>query len=132
MEFTIRNACAVCATVAGAADDFVHKSYEDAEIIVVDEAARLPEYQWWPLLAFYPKAIGKVMVGDPNHLRPWTGGDKENQEIEKSIPSAAGNVSPRATPIRWFGVGLFQDTIPRLAGDWGHLQQSWLRFATRG
>lgn len=70
MSYTINHATALCATVAGAADSFVAESYKDAELLVVDEASRVPEFQWWPLLAFYPNAAGKMMVGDPDQLPP--------------------------------------------------------------
>lgn len=45
MGYTIQKATAICATVAGAADSLVTRNYKDAELIVVDEAARVPEYQ---------------------------------------------------------------------------------------
>lgn len=70
MDYTISHATAVCATAAGAADICFTKNYQEAELIVVDEAARLPEYQWWPLLGLFPHAIGKIMVGDPDQLPP--------------------------------------------------------------
>ncbi|RYP92687.1 hypothetical protein DL770_001200 [Monosporascus sp. CRB-9-2] len=55
-------------------DDFNPKEmeeFEQAELIVVDEAARVPEYQWWSLLVFYPNAVGKIMVGDSDQLLPY-------------------------------------------------------------
>ena len=70
MAYTMSNATAICATIAGAADHTFMKSYSAAELIVVDEASRVPEFHWWPLLAFYPKAVGKVMVGDRFQLPP--------------------------------------------------------------
>lgn len=66
----INHATAICATVAGAGQRVLCSSYSDAELLVVDEAARVVEYEWWPLLAFYPKAIGKIMVGDKDQLPP--------------------------------------------------------------
>ncbi|KAK8126983.1 uncharacterized protein PG998_002742 [Apiospora kogelbergensis] len=73
MKTVIEGAAAVCATVAGVADDMVTQSYKACELIIVDEAARVPEYQWWPLLGFYPRAIGKIMVGDPFQMQPPSG-----------------------------------------------------------
>ncbi|ETI23246.1 hypothetical protein G647_05044 [Cladophialophora carrionii CBS 160.54] len=70
MAYTISNAAAVCATIAGAADAVFTKDYSEAELIVVDEASRIPEYYWWPLLAYFPKAVGKIMVGDHFQLPP--------------------------------------------------------------
>ncbi|OAL18202.1 hypothetical protein AYO20_11769 [Fonsecaea nubica] len=75
LAHTISHASVICATVGGAADDFCSTNYAQAELIVVDEAARVPEYQMWPLFAFYPKAVGKILVGDPNQLGPMIKGD---------------------------------------------------------
>lgn len=66
----IHGATALCATVAGTSDSVVTRSYRSCEMIIVDEAARVPEYLWWPLLAFYPQAVGKIMVGDPFQMQP--------------------------------------------------------------
>jgi len=70
MSHVISHATAVCATVAGAGHPVLCSSYSDAELLVVDEAARVVEYEWWPLLAFYPNVIGKIMVGDKDQLPP--------------------------------------------------------------
>ncbi|KIV84947.1 hypothetical protein PV11_00692 [Exophiala sideris] len=70
MSHVISHATAVCATVAGAGQPALCSSYADAELLVVDEAARVVEYEWWSLLAFYPKLIGKIMVGDKDQLPP--------------------------------------------------------------
>lgn len=70
LRSTIRDSTAICCTVAGAFDHDVHESFEGAEMVVVDEAARVMEYQLWPLFAFYKHARGKIMVGDPNQLGP--------------------------------------------------------------
>ncbi|KAK4937961.1 hypothetical protein LTR10_021526 [Elasticomyces elasticus] len=70
MSHVISHATAVCATVAGAGHPLLCSSYADAELLVVDEAARVVEYEWWPLLAFYPKLMGKIMVGDKDQLPP--------------------------------------------------------------
>ncbi|KIW75696.1 hypothetical protein Z517_10438 [Fonsecaea pedrosoi CBS 271.37] len=75
LAHTISHASVICATVGGAADDFCSTNYAEAELIVVDEATRVPEYQMWPLFAFYTKAIGKILVGDPNQLGPLIKGD---------------------------------------------------------
>ncbi|KIW26954.1 uncharacterized protein PV07_06739 [Cladophialophora immunda] len=84
LAYTINHASVICATVGGAADGFFCKHYADAELIVVDEAARVPEYQMWPLLACYPNAVGKVLVGDPNQLGPMIRGD-DTKDDAKSI-----------------------------------------------
>ncbi|KIX97972.1 uncharacterized protein Z520_06050 [Fonsecaea multimorphosa CBS 102226] len=83
LAFTISEASVICATVGGAADEFCSKNYVGAELIVVDEAARIPEYQMWPLLAFYPNAVGKVLVGDPNQLGPTIKGDDTKDETKR-------------------------------------------------
>jgi hypothetical protein len=70
LGWTIRCATALCATVGGAADHMVSTNFSDAALIVMDEAARMPEHEVWTLLAFYRKAIGKIMVGDPDQLGP--------------------------------------------------------------
>ncbi|KAI1627539.1 P-loop containing nucleoside triphosphate hydrolase protein [Exophiala viscosa] len=70
MSHVISHATAVCATVAGAGQSVLCSSYAEAELLVVDEAARVVEYEWWPLLAFYPNIIGKIMVGDKDQLPP--------------------------------------------------------------
>lgn len=111
MGLAICNATALCATVAGAVDSRVAPNYVDAELIAIDEAARVPEYQWWPLLVFYPKAIGKIMVGDPDQLQPHIGkGQDKNPfkaQLEVSLqsrlqsegfPSAFFTIQYRALP----------------------------------
>ncbi|EXJ80393.1 hypothetical protein A1O1_08537 [Capronia coronata CBS 617.96] len=90
MAFTIKHAAAVCATAAGAADATFVKNYQAAEPVVVDEAARLPEYQHWPLLGLFPNVVGKILVGDPNQLHPMTEskGDSINpfeRQVEMSL-----------------------------------------------
>ena len=76
MKHTISNAAVLCATAAGAADKDAWKNYSNAELVVIDEAAHLPEYQTWPLFAFYPKSKGTIIVGDPNQLPPFFKGRK--------------------------------------------------------
>ncbi|KIW10263.1 hypothetical protein PV08_11225 [Exophiala spinifera] len=66
----VQGATALCATVGGAAEYNISRHYSNAELIVMDEAARMPEFETWPLFAFYPKAVGKIMVGDPDQLGP--------------------------------------------------------------
>ncbi|KAK8097429.1 P-loop containing nucleoside triphosphate hydrolase protein [Apiospora sp. TS-2023a] len=78
MRQIISSATAVCATVSGVADELIRESYSSCEMIVVDEAARVAEYQWFPLLGFYRNAIGKVMVGDPDQMGP-AGGIREEK-----------------------------------------------------
>lgn len=70
LRSTIQQSTAVCCTVAGAFDIDVNTSFAEAEMIIVDEAARVMEYQLWPLFAFYRNAKGKIMVGDPDQLGP--------------------------------------------------------------
>ncbi|KIV85162.1 hypothetical protein PV11_00892 [Exophiala sideris] len=82
MRYTIAHATALCSTVAGAADSLVAESYKDAGLLVVDEASRVPEYQWWPLLAFYPNLVGKIMVGDPDQLPPHIETDKMEKKLD--------------------------------------------------
>ncbi|KAK4938037.1 hypothetical protein LTR10_021444 [Elasticomyces elasticus] len=82
MRYTIAHATALCSTVAGAADSLVAESYKDAGLLVVDEASRVPEYQWWPLLAFYPNLVGKIMVGDPDQLPPHIETDKMDKKLD--------------------------------------------------
>lgn len=69
LRCVIEDATVVCCTVSGAGDDFVSTPFSAAEVIVVDESARVPEFQWWPLLAFYRYARGKILVGDPDQLQ---------------------------------------------------------------
>lgn len=86
MRDTIRGATALCATVAGAADIDVTESYgSKAELIVVDEAARVKEYEWWPLLIFYPNAIGKIMIGDRAQLQPFVGRNEKDNPFRAQI-----------------------------------------------
>lgn len=83
---TIGDATALCAKVAGAADSDVTEAYGNrAEVIVVDEAAKVAEYQWWPLIAFYKNAVGKIMIGDINQLRPYVGMDERNNPFKRQI-----------------------------------------------
>ncbi|RYP32042.1 hypothetical protein DL767_005396 [Monosporascus sp. MG133] len=70
MGHAIQNAAAICATVTGAVNSLVTGNYREAELIAVDEEVRVREYQWWPLLVFYPNAVGKIMVGDRISSRP--------------------------------------------------------------
>ncbi|KAK7941560.1 uncharacterized protein PG986_013947 [Apiospora aurea] len=85
MHQIIHGATAVCATVSGVADALVRKAYENCELIIVDEAARVAEYQWWPLLGFYRKAVGKVMVGDPFQMEPAGGRSEEKSPLGKQM-----------------------------------------------
>ncbi|RYO77300.1 hypothetical protein DL766_000224 [Monosporascus sp. MC13-8B] len=86
MGHAIQNAAAISATVTGAVNSLVTRNYREAELIVVDEAARVPEYQWWPLLAFYPNAVGKIMVGDPDQLPPYV----DEGEVRNPFASQLG------------------------------------------
>ncbi|KAI1626688.1 P-loop containing nucleoside triphosphate hydrolase protein [Exophiala viscosa] len=95
MRYTIAHATALCATVAGAADGFVAKSYRDAELLVVDEASKVPEFQWWPLLAFYPNAAGKIMVGDPDQLPPHIETDKDKSVYNPFLPQLRTSLQGR-------------------------------------
>ncbi|RYP47804.1 hypothetical protein DL768_006213 [Monosporascus sp. mg162] len=61
MGNAIQNAATICATVTGAVNSLVTRNYREAELIVVDEAAPMRKYQRWPLLVFYPNAVGKIM-----------------------------------------------------------------------
>ncbi|RYP83202.1 hypothetical protein DL769_001398 [Monosporascus sp. CRB-8-3] len=70
MGHAIQNAAAICATVTETVNSLVTRNYREAELIVVDEAARVSEYQWWPLLVFHPNAVGKIVVDDPDQIPP--------------------------------------------------------------
>jgi hypothetical protein len=101
MAYTISNAAAVCATIAGAADPVFTRSYSEAELIVVDEASRIPECYWWPLLACFPHAVGKIMVGDHFQLPPRVDGDMEvrnpcQAQLEMSLQERAQTMGMRA------------------------------------
>ncbi|EXJ62897.1 hypothetical protein A1O7_03340 [Cladophialophora yegresii CBS 114405] len=101
MAYTISNAAAVCATVAGAADAVFTKNYSEAELIVVDEASRIAEYYWWPLLAYFPNAVGKIMVGDHFQLPPRVDEDIEMRnpcqpQLEMSLQERAQTIGMRA------------------------------------
>ncbi|KAI1869629.1 hypothetical protein JX265_006719 [Neoarthrinium moseri] len=83
---TISNATAICSTVAGAMDINVTRAYGSlAELIVVDEAARIPEYDWWPLIAFYTNARCKLMIGDKNQLPPFIGQTQRDNPFKAQI-----------------------------------------------
>ncbi|KAJ9623353.1 hypothetical protein H2204_011169 [Knufia peltigerae] len=75
----VRGATALCATVGGAAEFNISRHYSNAELIIMDEAARIPEFETWTLFAFYPKALGKIMVGDPDQMGPHI---DEYEEVE--------------------------------------------------
>ncbi|KAJ9500643.1 hypothetical protein H2202_003859 [Exophiala xenobiotica] len=66
----ISSATSVCCTATGAGNPKVSGPYADAELLVVDEAARVVEYELWPLLAFYQNLVGKILVGDIDQLPP--------------------------------------------------------------
>ena len=104
MAKAISGATAICATVAGAVGSDVTQVYgEQAELIVVDEAARVPEYQWWPLLTSYPSAIGKIMVGDPNQLPPPVSkGEKQNPFLHQLSLSLQGRLQKEGFPSTFF------------------------------
>lgn len=85
LAYAIQNATGICATIGGAADSFVTKNYDSAELVVIDEAARVPEYLMWPLLASYPNAIGKVLVGDPDQLRPVVEEDLQKNKKNENV-----------------------------------------------
>ncbi|KAJ9612117.1 hypothetical protein H2200_003714 [Cladophialophora chaetospira] len=88
LTYTINSASAICATVAGAADSFFSQHYADAELLVVDEAARIPEYQMWPLLVFFPRAAGKILVGDRKQLPPTIKDDDRPDKTKRLINPA--------------------------------------------
>ncbi|KAK8875242.1 DNA helicase [Apiospora arundinis] len=99
----IGRATAVCATVAGVADPLVRLNYIMSELIVVDEAARVPEYQWWPLLGFYKHAQGKIMVGDPLQMEPAAGHlDKESPLRNQNAHSLQGRLQARGLQAGFF------------------------------
>ncbi|KAK5326709.1 hypothetical protein LTR93_003572 [Exophiala xenobiotica] len=93
LGWTIQGATTLCATVGGAADDTVSTNFSDAELIVMDEASRMPEHEVWTLLAFYPKAIGKIMVGDPDQLGPYV---KEYVNVKPYLPQLSMSLQERA------------------------------------
>ncbi|KAK7968713.1 P-loop containing nucleoside triphosphate hydrolase protein [Apiospora saccharicola] len=122
---TLRKATAVCATVSGVGDDSVRTSfgigdyaikmgYPKCDLIVVDESARVSEYQWWPLIAFYDdgrKPIGKIMVGDVKQMGPAASPEEEKSRFidqmslslqerlqKRGIPSESFNIQYRADP----------------------------------
>lgn len=82
MKDTIKGAAAVCATVSGASDD---RCKYPADLIVVDEAARVPEYSWWPLLEYSPDARGKILVGDPFQMAPVVNRDEESSPFKDQM-----------------------------------------------
>ncbi|KIW57473.1 hypothetical protein PV05_06021 [Exophiala xenobiotica] len=93
LGWTIRGATALCATVGGAADDTVSTNFSNAELIVMDEAARMPEHEVWTLLAFYREAIGKIMVGDPDQLGPHI---EEYNGVKPYLPQLSMSLQERA------------------------------------
>ncbi|RYP17089.1 hypothetical protein DL765_004708 [Monosporascus sp. GIB2] len=111
MGHAIQNAAAISATVTGAVNSLATRNYREAELIVVDEAARVPEYQWWPLLVFYPNAVGKIMVGDPDQLPPYVDeGEVRNPfgsqlglslqaRLQPRLPSTFLKTQYRAAPV---------------------------------
>jgi hypothetical protein len=92
LGWTIRCATALCATVGGAADHMVSTNFSDAALIVMDEAARMPEHEVWTLLAFYRKAIGKIMVGDPDQLGPHI---EEYDAVKPYVPQLSMSLQER-------------------------------------
>ncbi|KIW56291.1 hypothetical protein PV05_04961 [Exophiala xenobiotica] len=68
--YSISSATSICCTATGAGNPKVSGPYADAELLVVDEAARVVEYELWPLLAFYQNLVGKILVGDIDQLPP--------------------------------------------------------------
>ncbi|KAK9774099.1 hypothetical protein SCAR479_09213 [Seiridium cardinale] len=68
---TISDATALCSTVSRAADSLVTGAYGAlTDLILVDEASKIAEYEGWPWIAFYRGAIGKLMIGDIDQLQP--------------------------------------------------------------
>ena len=115
MRHTIAQATAICATVAGAVDNVVTESYGDlVELIVVDEAARVPEYQWWPLLTGYPKAVGKIMVGDPNQLQPSLARGEKNPFAPQLSLSFQDRLQKQGFPATFFSTQY--RALPEIAG----------------
>ncbi len=127
MAFTIARATGVCATIAGAADSFFTRNYSKAELIVVDEASRVPEFHWWPLLAFYPKVVGKIMVGD---VLPATTQSGRRSGDAEYMPSSAGDVPPGACSENGHTGGILQGPVSCNAGDRGSLQQGLLSVSS--
>ncbi|KAK8043864.1 hypothetical protein PG994_012702 [Apiospora phragmitis] len=116
---TLSKAMAVCATVAGVGDDAVKMSfgfynavgkvnYPKCDLIVVDEAARVAEYQWWPLLGFYDNStnfIGKIMVGDFKQMGPASSKEEERSPFEAQMGlSLQERLQNRGLPSRSFDV----------------------------
>ncbi|KAL6245130.1 hypothetical protein RBB50_007905 [Rhinocladiella similis] len=101
----IQGATALCATIGGAAEDKISKHYSHAELIVMDEAARMPEFETWTLFAFYPKAIGKIMVGDHKQLGPHL---EEYSEVKPYLPQLRMSLQERCSkanfPSAFFAV----------------------------
>ena len=115
MGRTIAQATAICATVAGAVDNVVTENYGSlAELIVVDEAARVPEYQWWPLLTSYPKAVGKIMVGDPNQLQPALAKGEKNPFAPQLSLSFQDRLQKQGFPATFFSTQY--RALPEIAG----------------
>lgn len=67
---TLRKAHAVITTPA-IAGEFKLREAIQPRVIVVDEAARCPEFDMWHILAWYSQAI-RVLVGDTRQLRPFS------------------------------------------------------------
>jgi hypothetical protein len=68
IEYTLRHATVVCTIVYGAAEIYVFENIGDADIVVVDEAGRVDDFGMMPIHAYYGKAQGKILVGDPFQL----------------------------------------------------------------
>ncbi|KAK6863561.1 hypothetical protein PG995_000089 [Apiospora arundinis] len=106
MERVISGAGAVCATVSGVGDTRVREGYKDCDLIVVDEAARVPEYQWWPLLAFYQsdnKVVGKIMVGDHLQMGPISNSDERKSPMYQQMAlSLQARFQDQGIPSQFF------------------------------
>ncbi|KAK8054863.1 hypothetical protein PG993_000090 [Apiospora rasikravindrae] len=108
MQDVISGAGAVCATISGVGDETVRRGYAACDLIVVDEAARVPEYQWWTLLAFYQsdkKPIGKIMVGDHLQMEPAAGRDERQSTLARQMAlSLQARLRDRGIPSRSFDI----------------------------
>ncbi|KAM0806573.1 hypothetical protein AB5N19_06910 [Seiridium cardinale] len=83
---TISDATALCSTVSRAADSLVTGAYGAlTDLILVDEASKIAEYEGWPWIAFYRGAIGKLMIGDIDQLQPFVGKHEKDNSFKAQI-----------------------------------------------
>lgn len=102
-SLTISNATIVCATVMNVLTS-ITKNFANADLVIVDEAARVPEPQMLSLYMAYPLA-GKIFVGDHRQLGPVVQGEaKFGCFIDQMKMSFFERIVRNGTPTALFNV----------------------------